>query len=228
MTYILPKDFGGYREGTELREITLTEARTMECNRCGACCNGLADNVNKDEETGLPLSQWGTEYPDDLYEGRYGQRLLQPIVMGDGGPVIGEQFDRDVDGLPYTSFTCSMFSYDKEGLGTCALWESPDPSDLSTIRPRACGEFPVFGLVVDDVVIAGRGFVPAVGSFPECTWYGVRVVGPYRQTEFWRDRWERQQKGEMVADLSLPTEWTQALIDRARSGQSAVEIVSEV
>ena len=33
--FVLPKDFLGYEAGTELRDVTLEEARSMECNRCG-------------------------------------------------------------------------------------------------------------------------------------------------------------------------------------------------
>lgn len=33
--YVLPTPSAGYEAGTELREVTLAEARSWDCNRCG-------------------------------------------------------------------------------------------------------------------------------------------------------------------------------------------------
>lgn len=203
MGYKLPKDFAGYSEGTELRDVTLREARSWECNQCGDCCNGLSDGVKKDEATGLPLFVWGEQYPEDLYEERYGQRMLQPIVMGDGGPQVGEAFEIDADGKAYTCFSCSFLEQLHDGTGEgpetrCGLYgKDKDPEDLSTIRPRNCGEFPIFGLHIDDTIIAGNTYVPATGALPRCTWYGIRIVGPWKNTKFWREHWERKQQEKL-------------------------------
>lgn len=212
MPYTLPKDFAGYEAGTVLQNITLRDARALECNRCGGCCAGdLPDDVvRKDPETGLPLAVWGANAPDDLYEQRYGRRMLQPLVLGDGEVHVGEAWERDADDEPYRAFRCAFFSQE-DGLGCCELWDKADPSDEATMRPLNCGEFPVFGQRIDDAIIAGHPFVPAVGAFPRCTWYGLRIVGPYRNTGYWRDRWERQLRGETVTDLSLAPQVFEAL-----------------
>lgn len=193
--YVLPKAMLGYEEGTILRDVPLREARAMECNRCGDCCNGLSDDVKRDEATGLPLFVWGSNAPEDLYAERYGQRLLQPIVMGDGGPAVGKAFEIDADGVPYTAFKCSQLSEpDENGCTSCGLYQDPNPLDISTVRPRNCGDFPVFGLDLDAAIIDGHPYVPATGALPRCTWYGIRVVGPWKNEEAWQVRWTEQQQ----------------------------------
>ena len=58
MTYELPIAALGYEAGTALRDVTLAEARSWQCNRCGDCCDGSREHVRKDEATGLPLFVW--------------------------------------------------------------------------------------------------------------------------------------------------------------------------
>lgn len=218
----------GYEAGTELRDVTLRQARAMECNRCGGCCSGLLpdDVVKKDPVTGLPLFVWGSKFPEDLYESRYGKPMLQPIGFLDnsdempyqGRVGVVDKFEQDSSNNPYTCFTCSFHGQNEEGLSTCGLIESfrdGNPKDISTIRPLNCGEFPVFSTAIDDALIAGHSFVPAVGALPKCTWYGIRIVGPYKDTPYWKQRWERQQAGLEVEDLSLPQEFIDGLVYKA-------------
>lgn len=192
--YTLPKAAYGYPAGTVLRDVPLLEARTWECNRCGGCCAGDLDDetVLKDEATGLPLFTWGSRFPEDMYEKRYGKKLLQPIVMGDGGIEIGKEFERDSDDIPYTSFRCSFFSQEADGCGNCALYGKADFTDLSTVRPRNCGEFPIFGLDVDSAILEHGFWVPPVGSLPKCTWYGIRLTGPWKNTPYWKAKFAAQ------------------------------------
>lgn len=223
MTYYkLPVAAHGYEAGTELRDVSLREARAMECNRCGDCCNGLSPHVKKDEVTGLPLFTWGTKFPEDLYEKRYGKKLLQPIGFLDDSsemPYQGEigivdKFEEDANDKPYTCFTCSYHRQDTPESSTCVLRElygDGNPNDISEIRPLNCGEFPVFGTAVDDALVGGHTFVPATGALPRCTWHGLRIVGPWKDTPYWRDRWSKQQRGEEVSDLTLPTEFIKGL-----------------
>lgn len=206
MTYVLDRDFAGYDAGTPLIDVTLREARALECNRCGGCCDGTRDGVRKDEATGLPLHTWGSRYPADLYAERYGQALLVPIVRGDGGPQPGDAFEVDADGRAYTCFRCARLVEHHDGAGegpttSCSLYGG-DPTQPATVRPRACGDFPVFGHEVDAAILCGHAFVPPTGALPECTWYGLRVVGPWREEPAWRERWERQQRGEPVEELA--------------------------
>jgi hypothetical protein len=203
VTYTLPRPFAGYDAGTALRDVTLTEARALECNRCGDCCNGLSDSVKRDEATGFPLFTWGSEFPEDLYAGRYGRPLLTPLVMGDGGIVPGERFDEDADGKPYTAFQCAFLETTDQDETTCGLYgKDHDPADLATLRQRNCGEFPVFGLDVAGTIVDGNAFVPPTGALPRCTWHGIRVVGPFQETPYWRDRWEQQQNGDPVEPVA--------------------------
>lgn len=195
--YILPEESYGYPAGFPLLDVPLREARALECNRCGDCCNGLSDGVTKDEATGLPKFVWGSNAPDDLYEERFGKKLLQPIVMGDGGIELGDAFEIDADGKPYTAFQCSMWRAPEEegGCSSCALYGmDTNPNDLSTIRPRNCGEFPVFGLIIDTEIIDGHPCILPTAALPRCTWYGIRVVGPWKNEDAWRERWEKQQE----------------------------------
>ena len=213
--YVLPKAFLGYEEGFPLRNVSLKEARSWECNRCGDCCSGLREGVKKDEGTGLPLLVWGSKFPEDLYEARYhGQRLIIPIVLGDGGPDLGEAFEIDSTGKPYTAFACSFLEEAsaaeiEAGIPetTCGLIKEHgegDPADISTIRPRNCGEFPVFGRDIDASLIDGNPFVPPTGALPRCVWYGIRITGPWKDTPYWRERWNSQQRGEPVAPSIAP------------------------
>lgn len=189
MSYTLPKDFQGYKAGTVLRDVTITEARSWECNRCGDCCDSLSDWVEKDEATGMPLLEWGTNAPEDRYEARYGKPLLIPIVLGDGGPQEGDGFEEG-----YTGFRCSKLVRHSEDETSCALYHG-DRQNPSASPPLNCGDFPVFGIRVDDAIVAGHPFIPPTGSLPRCTWYGIRVVGPWKENPknpYWKNLWEKQ------------------------------------
>lgn len=207
----------------------------MECNRCGDCCDGTRDGVIKDETTGMPKHVWGSKYPEDLYEARYhGVRLLNPIILGDGGPVVGgrgSRFEVDDTGTPYTAFKCSFLVEGDMGDGSgcetsCALraaFPDPNPKKLEEIRPRACGEFPVFGLDIDATIIQGNTFIPPTGNLPRCTWHGIRVTGPWKDTTYWRSRWERQQAGEEVEPIPPPDpEFVQRLLSRRETIDGSV------
>lgn len=224
----------GYEAGTELRDVSLREARAMECNRCGGCCSGLLpdDVVKKDAITGLPLFVWGSKFPEDLYESRYGKPMLQPIgFMDDSSEMpyqgrigVVDKFEKDASNKPHTCFTCSFHSMDGENKAHCELldkFHDGQPSDLSTIRPLNCGEFPVFSSAVDDTLIAGHSFIPAVGALPSCTWYGIRIVGPYKNEPYWIERWERQQAGEPVSELKIPQEFIDGLVYKAERRREA-------
>lgn len=210
----------GYTKGTLLRNVTLKEAREIECNRCGDCCSGLREGVVKDEATGMPKHTWGSRIPADRYRSRYGEDLIIPIVLGDGEPVAkpGAKFEiAEVAGkrMPYTAFKCAMLIEHDQGPdyvdGDCrtscklkAMFPDPDPKKLHQIRPRVCGEFPVFGRSVDATIIDGHSFIPPTGNLPRCSWHGIRVTGPWKETDYWLARWETQQAGGTV--LHAPAE----------------------
>lgn len=191
MSYTLERDFQGYEAGTVLRDVPIYEARSWECNRCGDCCDSMSDWVDKDEATGMPKLVWGSNAPEDRYEERYGEPLLIPVVMGDGGPREGQSFEVDADGKPYTAFRCSKLIRHSEDETSCALYHG-DRQDPSKSPPLNCGDFPVFSVLIDDAIVAGNSFIPPTGNLPRCTWYGIRVVGPWKNDPkgYWRRRWE--------------------------------------
>lgn len=226
--YKLTEPTVGYPVGTELRDVTLKEARSMECNRCGGCCNGLLDDdiVAKDPDTGLPTFVWGDKFPEDLYAKRYGKPMLLPIVPAEeihelpyqGSIVLGSEFATDINDKPYTCFSCTFHSMAGDK-AVCELREKfgdGDPLKPETVRPLYCGEFPVFGPGVDDEIINGHAFIPPTGSLPKCTWHGIRVVGPWRDEPEWAERWDRQAEGLEVANLGIPREFVEGLEYKAK------------
>jgi len=237
--YVLPKAFAGYETGRELRDVTLAEARAMDCNRCGDCCSGMRPDVKKDDDTGLPLFVWGSKFPADLYEARYGERLLQPVGFLDeaselpypGRIGVVDRFEVDADGKPHTCFSCSMLRLFPEGAdgpetGCGLLLEHPDPDPkrLEQLRPRSCGEFPVFGLDVDAAIAEHGYFVPHTGALPRCTWYGIRVTGPWKQEPAWLERWRKQEAGLPVDPLpALDPEKVDAFFGRLLSRRATID-----
>lgn len=179
---ILTEDRVGYSAGTELRDVTLAEARSWECNRCGDCCNGLSEHVSRDPEVGLPLFVWDQPrlqehtpfpLPEDLYEGRFGIPLIQPVVRGDGAPKLGKEFEVDGNGEEYRSFKCAALRYDVFGQSQCMVYgnKGDDP-----MRPYNCGAFPVFGMEADLYLHVGDEYIPHTSALPRCTWHGIRIV----------------------------------------------------
>ncbi len=191
-TYTMPVARQGYPEGFVLRNVPLREARAMECNRCGDCCDTRHEGVDKDEGTGLPLFCWeagetasgpGSQTADPhRYDDRMGTRLILPVIEVEGQLVIGEDFDRDADDNPYTSFSCAAYIEYPEGPegppGGCGIYGVDGKTER---RPLNCGNFPVFGLEVDDSIINNGSYVPPTGHQPRCTWYGIRLVGPWKE-----------------------------------------------
>lgn len=215
MTFTMPKAAFGYDAGAPLRDVTLAEARSWDCNRCGDCCDSSREDVRKDIATGLPLLVWGSKFPADRYEARYGEPLLLPIVEREGQLQVGDSFEIDADGKPYTCFRCAFHDDPGDGGPTsCRLMAQhpePAPDHIEQIRPLSCGEFPVFGTAVDDAIIGGHEFVPATGALPRCEWHGIRIVGPWKDTPYWRERWDRQQLGLPVADLTLSQDFVRGI-----------------
>lgn len=195
-TYVMPVAAQGYPAGTELRNVTLRTARVlMECNRCGDCCDTRRPDVNKDEATGLPMFTWesadaaagpGSQTADPhRYDDRLDppQRLILPVVEVEGQLVVGDEFDRDAEGRPWTSYACAAFVEFPEGPdgpeGGCSIYGGEDGRHGR--RPLNCGSFPVFGLEVVDTIVQHGAYVPPTGHLPRCTWHGIRVVGPWKE-----------------------------------------------
>lgn len=145
--------------------------------------------------------------------------MLLPIGMVDGGIDIKLEFERDADDKQYSCYSCAFHGMGVDGLATCELLEkypNPDPKVPAQNRPLNCGDFPVFGSAIDDALLGGHSYVPATGAYPKCTWWGIRIVGPWRDTPQYTERWDRQQQGLPVPDLTLPSNYVLLLEEKSR------------
>lgn len=192
-TYTLPKAMLGYDKGYVLKDVSLTEVRSMECNRCGDCCDSSRPDVKLDPDTGLPLWVWGSNLPHDRYRLRFGEEMVKPLIRGDSEMVEAKDFEYDADNKPHRSFRCRFLLEEENGQTRCAIYEQPEPER----RPLNCGSFPVFGLELDDAILDHGFFILPTGALPRCTWYGIRAVGPWKNTRNWRRLWVRQQRKEL-------------------------------
>ncbi len=188
--FTLPKAMLGYDKGEVLRDFSLREVRDMECNRCGDCCDSSRPDVKIDPGTGLPLWVWGDNLPEDRYKSRFGKEMVIPLIRGDGEMIEAKDFEYDADGKPHRSFRCQFLERSEDGTANCGIYDQPEPKR----RPFNCGSFPVFSQEVDDAIIDHGYFIPPTGALPRCTWYGMRVVGPWKNTRNWRRLWNKQRE----------------------------------
>jgi len=172
----------GYEPGVILRDVTLTEARAMECNRCGDCCDTTSEHVLLDRRTGLPRFVWtkpgmdtSFELPEDRYAKRYGRPLIMPVIRGDGELVTANEFERDANGEEHRSFQCrALQATDDPDVKHCELYAHRGDADAN--RPYHCGAFPVFGLEADQAINIGGMYIPHTAALPRCTWHGIKII----------------------------------------------------
>ncbi|MGE3961951.1 MAG: hypothetical protein AB7F65_09750 [Dehalococcoidia bacterium] len=147
------------------RYLRLAEARALECNGCGDCCDSRRTDG---------YWTWG-HLPEDGFASRAdGVPLIIPLVF-----LEGEWRDRphalsDLGELSGTRFRCAAFvatppsEQHPEGGGSCARHDR--------WRPDPCHQFPV-GAPDLEVEVARLGEVPLeTSAFPRCTWYRVTIV----------------------------------------------------
>jgi len=138
------------------RMVTATEFASIECNRCGACCErfslwsplamarrGWLDMLS---EPGLQVSRRPTQQHRAMVRDRGGQaremsaseRSGMALWLGALVPLALDAFDA----TPRSSFLrrrgewrylCPSFERDSEGLGVCTIYE---------VRPDICAGFP--------------------------------------------------------------------------------------
>lgn len=149
----------GDQPSTGVRYLTLAQARALECNGCGDCC----DSRRTDGYWtwgGLPEHQYR-----DLNSGR---PLIIPLARINGGWTDRAWEPSDRDELGPTRFRCEAFQPQPDGSGLCGIHDRE--------RPAKCGQFPVYVVGLEDE-LAECGFVAlATSAFPRCTWYGVIVM----------------------------------------------------
>ena len=145
-------------EPGERRYVTLGQARALECNGCGDCCDSRRTDG---------FWAW-SGLPEDLYRSVTGEELIIPLEQ------VGESWrdreHRPEDSLELmpTAFRCTAFRPQPDGGGLCGRH--------TEARPDVCGEFPVWG---EDVARELREYgevLLATSFLPRCTWYNMRVV----------------------------------------------------
>ena len=143
-----------------IRYLTLDEARALECNGCGDCCDSRRTDG---------FWTWAALPPDGYRHLNRGDPLIIPLERVDQGwRDRAHVAEDDLDFSP-TRFRCAAFVPLDDGNALCRIHDSE--------RPRACGEFPVWGADIERDLEERGEAVLQTGSLPRCTWYGVVVVG---------------------------------------------------
>jgi hypothetical protein len=147
-------------EGLEVvRYLTLAEARALECNGCGDCCDSRRTDG---------FWTWGA-LPEDGYRSLTGgERLIIPIDLVDGEWRDRAQRPEDAAEFTPTRFRCMAFAERADGTGSCLRHGQP--------RPPKCGEFPVWGPEIEAELREQHEVQLHTGAFPRCAWYQVVVV----------------------------------------------------
>lgn len=143
------------------RYVTLAQARALECNGCGDCC----DTRRTDG-----YWAWAALPRDQFASMTGGTPLIIPIERiedGDGWRDRTWQPDDELDLRP-TRFRCAAFEEQPDGRGLCGRH--------TLERPAVCAEFPVHVIGLDHDV-EELGEVPLMtGALPRCTWHRMIVV----------------------------------------------------
>ncbi len=144
-----------------LQYVTLEQARALECNGCGDCC----DTRRTDG-----YWAWSAVPEDGVASMTGGTSLIIPIERIEGGDGWRDRAWHPDDASEYypTRFRCSAFQEQEDGRGLCGRHTEE--------RPGVCAEFPVH-VVGLDLDVEELGEVPLLtGALPRCTWYRMIVV----------------------------------------------------
>lgn len=139
--------------------LTAAEARALECNGCGDCCDSRRTDG---------YWRWGA-LPADQYAGLTGgEPLIIPLELHEGAWRDRLYRPDDARDLGGTCFRCTAFEPHEDGTGGCGRHDLP--------RPVACGEFPVGGDTIERELAEHGSAKLETSAFPRCTWYRVIVV----------------------------------------------------
>lgn len=163
-----------YQSWRPWRIVTVQEARALECNMCGDCCDS-----SRSGKTGtqwawgtVPKSKYAEYMPDGTplfmllrhaKNGRWVERPWEPEDARDGSNA---------------NYRCRAFVPDPldpaapHPTGKCSLW---DPDDTTT-RPPTCSQFPVYSTVLDGLR-PGDVYLLQTMVLTRCTWAFMMVVG---------------------------------------------------
>ncbi|MSQ36037.1 MAG: hypothetical protein EXR63_02680 [Dehalococcoidia bacterium] len=143
------------------RYVSLDEARAIECNGCGDCC---------DSRRTAGFWTWGDLPADQYAPMNAGAPLIIPLeAIGGGGWRDRARTELDGAMLSMTRFRCAAFeSAPDDSSGSCRLHDRE--------RPARCGEFPAGGVAIERE-LREQGEAPLqTGAFPRCSWYAMVVV----------------------------------------------------
>ncbi len=159
------------------RYLTLTEARALECNGCGSCCDSRVHSTDGELHFG-----WGA-IPKHQYKGmNKGAPLIIPLEQV--GPSAQGRPWRDGDQRKATSakgFACSQLQPEENGKRLCGLHGQR--------RLQPCGQFPVWYPYLEKLLAQGGCEPTRTQGMEQCTWYAVVLVPddwdvlPYRRTD---------------------------------------------
>ena len=147
---------------THRKYMTLSEARSIECNGCGDCCDSRRTDG---------YWTWGSLPTDQYASINNGEPLIIPIIRS--GKNNDQWIDRDLveqDQLEYspTRFRCSAFLPQEDGRGFCGNHDA--------LRPDKCGEYPVNTPGIEKELLEQGEVVLNTDAFSRCAWFGVTVV----------------------------------------------------
>ena len=147
-------------DGTEVRFLSLGEARAIECNGCGDCCDSRRTDG---------FWTWGS-LPADQYAAMTRARpLIIPLERVGVGWRDRAHEGADALSLTPTRFRCVAFEARTDGGGACGVHDQQ--------RPQQCEEFPVWGVAIEaDLREHGEVWLQTE-AFSRCAWFRVCVVG---------------------------------------------------
>ena len=148
-----------------VRYLRLADARALECNGCGDCCDSRRSDG---------FWRWGHLPEDGFASQADGAPLIIPIEFVDGEWRDRAHAPSDLYELSGTRFRCAAFvatpasDLHPGGGGACSRHDQ--------WRPAPCHEFPVGSPTLEDDVAALGELALETSAFPSCTWYRVVVV----------------------------------------------------
>jgi len=144
------------------RYITLSEARSIECNGCGDCCDSRRTDG---------YWTWGSLPTDQYASMNNDEPLIIPIIKSDENNIGWIDRKRvDQDQLEYypTRFRCSAFLPQEDGRGLCGKHDS--------LRPDKCGEYPVHTPGMEEELLEQGEVILNTDTFSRCSWFKITVV----------------------------------------------------
>ena len=141
------------------RYVTLAQARALDCNGCGDCCDSCRT---------VGFWSWGALPRDQYAAFMASSPLIIPVSSEGIGWHDRDWRPGDDSEATATPFRCSAFRPQSDGRGLCGIHDQQ--------RPSQCGEFPVH-MPGQDADVEARGVMHLeTSAFPRCTWVRMDAV----------------------------------------------------